>query len=127
MPNLLDTHALIWYLTGDASLTIRAKQLIEAVDAENFVSIASLWEIAIKVQLGKLELNGPYEMIGQQLEKNGFFILPIALEDTQLVSKLPLHHRDPFDRILIAQAINQKLTILTKDQFFCEYDAVVAW
>src|SRR5437870_9435046 len=99
--NLLDTHALIWFINGDSGLSSKAKQTIEATDAINFVSIASLWEISIKISLGKLELKVPYRQIAQQIIDNGFEILPVTFEDTLVLSTLPFHHRDPFDRLII--------------------------
>ena len=86
-----------------------------------------MWEIAIKINLGKLELSTPYEEIIHQITRNNFQILPITFEDTIQVASLDLHHRDPFDRILITQSINNRLTIITKDKNFSLYNAEVAW
>lgn len=100
--NLLDTHTLIWFIEGSKELSRTARQTIEIENADNYVSIASLWEIAIKVSLGKLELKTPFNQIDRQITQNGFEILPVTFEDTLIVSALPFHHRDPFDRIIIA-------------------------
>jgi PIN domain nuclease of toxin-antitoxin system len=114
MNHLLDTHTIIWFINGDLELSKKARDLIEKDSGVNFVSIASLWEIAIKVSLGKLELNGAFSEIKIQLDQNGFQLLPITWEDTLLIASLPFHHRDPFDRILIAQSLSNNLGIITK-------------
>src|SRR5947209_8552375 len=97
---LLDTHTLIWFIGGNKELSATARRSIEGDDVINFVSIASLWEIAIKVSLHKLELKAPFSEVNNQLVENGFELLPVTFEDTLTVSTLPFHHRDPFDRIL---------------------------
>jgi len=127
MPNLLDTHTLIWFLSGDHSLSKNAKSLIEEDGATNFVSIVSLWEIAVKISLNKLELNRPYQELSNQIIWNGFNILPVTFEDTLIVSTLPFHHRDPFDRILIAQCVNNNLRLVSKDPHFHFYNIPVIW
>lgn len=123
--NLLDTHTLIWYINGDAQLSDNTRAAIEADNTINYVSIASLWEIAIKISLGKLELKTSFGQIGTQIHENGFELLPITFEDTLTVSTLPFHHRDPFDRIIIAQSVNHGLIILTKDENFDLYTSKV--
>ena len=125
--NLLDTHTLIWFIGGNKELSQNARNSIETKNVTNFVSIVSLWEIAIKVSLGKLELKTPFSQISQQLVDNGFEVLPVTFEDTLIVAALPFHHRDPFDRIIIAQAITNKLTIISKDEQFATYSVKVAW
>lgn len=125
--NLLDTHTLIWFIEGSKELSQTARQTIETENADNYVSIASLWEIAIKVSLGKLELKTPFNQIDRQIIQNGFEVLPVTFEDTLIVSTLPFHHRDPFDRIIIAQAITNKLTIISKDGLFSSYTTKVIW
>lgn len=125
--NLLDTHTLLWFVGGNKELSQTARQLIETENATNYISIASLWEIAIKVSLGKLELKTSFNQISQQLADNGFEILPVTFEDTLIIAALPFHHRDPFDRIIIAQAITNKLTIISKDEHFTSYSAKVIW
>lgn len=125
--NLLDTHALIWFIDGNGLLSKKAKTQIEDGNAINFVSIASLWEIAIKVSLGKLELKTSFNQINNKLVENGLEILPVTFEDTVVISSLPFHHRDPFDRIIIAQAITNKMTIISKDEQFSPYGAKVIW
>jgi PIN domain nuclease of toxin-antitoxin system len=127
MNTLIDTHTLIWFLNGDDDLSDRAKKIIEESDAVNFVSIASLWEMAIKISLGKLELKRPFAEILVQIENSGFQILPITFEDTLILSNLPFHHRDPFDRIIISQSLNNKLTIISKDKHFSAYQVSLSW
>ena len=124
---LLDTHALIWFIGGKNELSRIARLSIEADEATNFVSIATLWEIAVKISLGKLELKTPFNEINGQILENGFEILPITFDDTITVSALPFHHRDPFDRIIIAQAITNGLPIISKDERFFSYDVKVIW
>lgn len=125
--NLLDTHTFIWFIEGSKELSRTARQTIEIDNADNYVSIVSLWEIAIKVSLGKLELKTPFNQIDRQITQNSFEILPITFEDTLIISALPFHHRDPFDRVIIAQAITNKLTIISKDELFSSYTTKVIW
>ena len=127
MNNLIDTHALIWFLNGDNDLSDKARKAIENSEAINFISIASLCEIAIKISLGKLELQTPFEKISEQIDNNGFQILPITFEDTLVLTSLPFHHRDPFDRIIISQSLNNKLTIISKDRYFDAYQVALTW
>ncbi len=127
MSNLIDTHALIWFLNGDDDLSDEARKAIEDNDVINFLSIASLWEIAIKLSLRKLELEIPFAKISEQIANNGFQILPITFEDTLILSSLPFHHKDPFDRIIISQSINNNLTIISKDRYFNAYQVALTW
>ncbi|MDQ3845071.1 MAG: type II toxin-antitoxin system VapC family toxin [Bacteroidota bacterium] len=125
--NLLDTHTLIWYINGDPELSQKARTAIETNGVINFVSIASLWEIAIKISLGKLELKTPFDQLGRQIRENGFEVLPILFEDTLVLSTLPFHHKDPFDRIIVVQGLNNGLAIVSKDPNFDLYKAYVIW
>lgn len=127
MNYLLDTHTLIWFLNGDKDLSFNARKAIESFEALNFVSIASLWEIAIKVSLGRLELKTSFEKIEEEIIKNNFKILPITFRDTMVLSTLPFHHRDPFDRLLIAQNMNNDFTIISKDPLFESYQIKILW
>jgi PIN domain nuclease of toxin-antitoxin system len=119
MQLLLDTHALIWWLSNDPTLSSQAYKAISNPDNVVFVSAASAWEIAIKKSLSKLEAP---DDLAQQVERKRFTPLPISIEQALLVEKLPLHHQDPFDRLLIAQAQYLKLTIITRDRKFNAYD-----
>ena len=125
--NLLDTHTLIWFINGDEQLSHKARARIEQKQVSNFVSIASLWEIAIKISIGKLELHTPFIAIEKQLDLNKFSILPITFNDTLLLSNLPFHHKDPFDRLLIAQSITNNLTLISKDSHFEPYGLKLLW
>lgn len=120
---LLDTHVLLWYALGDRARISRSLQArIEAGPA--IVSVASLWEVAIKVGLGKLE--APADL-PERLEALGFELAPIVADHAWRVRSLPLHHRDPFDRLLIAQAQIERLPIVTADTNFDAYDVTVVW
>lgn len=112
---LLDTHSLIWFLNGDEKLSDKAKDLIEDPANSKLVSIASVWEIAIKISLNKFKFSKGFKHFLDMVEDNGFEILPITFEHIIELSSLGFIHRDPFDRLLIAQCIADKLTILTKD------------
>ena len=123
---LLDTHAFIWYSENDSKLPESIKTDIETADRV-YISIASLWEIAIKLSIGKLSLRSNYESIEASLEPAGISLLPISFADTVRVMNLPLHHRDPFDRILIAQSINHSLTLVSCDAAFAAYPIQIKW
>jgi PIN domain nuclease of toxin-antitoxin system len=123
---LLDTHAFIWYSENDSKLPESIKIEIETADSV-YISIASLWEIAIKLSIGKLSLRSNYESIEASLAPAGIDLLPISFADTVRVMNLPLHHRDPFDRILIAQAINNSLTLVSCDAAFTAYPIQLRW
>lgn len=126
MESLLDTHAFLWYLLGDSNLGSKAKDAIDTKTGLYF-SIASLWEISIKINVGKLQLNRPFEDLPKELEYINVQILPITFEDTEIYTSLPLHHRDPFDRILVAQAINHSLVLISRDEAFDAYPIQRVW
>jgi len=128
MKYLLDTHTLLWFLAGDRQLSGRARQLIEDPNNEIFLSIASLWEIAIKVNLEKLTLGKPFEeLFPEQLHFNSIEILPITVDSLIKLIVLPLHHRDPFDRLIIAQALVEGLPIIGRDTAFDAYGVSRQW
>ncbi len=127
MNYLLDTHAFIWFINGDPALSKVAQKSIEHKEAKNFVSIGSLWEIAIKLSLGKLNMNVGMAELPEQIIRNGFQILSITFEDTLLLSTLPFHHRDPFDRLIKVQSKTNSLTIISKDPQFAKYDIKPHW
>jgi len=124
---LLDTHAFLWFIGGDSELSKQARAVIENPQNEKYISIASFWEIAIKQSLGKLVLDVPFSVLKTEAFSNGFQILPIDFGDTLRLTTLPTHHRDPFDRIIIAQSMENKLTLLSKDSNFSFYDIKVLW
>ena len=122
MKYLLDTHTLLWFLAGDKKLSHRARQLIDDPSNEKFLSIASLWEIAIKVGLGKLDLDKPFEqMFPERLDFNRIQILDITVDSLIKLTTLPFHHRDPFDRLIIAQGLVEGLPIISVDMIFDAY------
>jgi PIN domain nuclease of toxin-antitoxin system len=127
MNYLLDTHVLIWFLNGDKSLSAKARKAIESENASNFVSIASLWEIAIKLSLDRLSIKVPFEKIGNELDKNNFQLLPITFNDTVILSSLTFHHKDPFDRLIISQSIANEFTLISKDKEFSDYKIKLLW
>ncbi len=128
MDYLLDTHTLIWYFKEDAQLSKKALDCIQNPDSENYISVVSLWEMAVKISLNKLNISRPFREYINDIISSGISILPIQNEDNVLVSSLPFHHRDPFDRMLIAQAINGKMSIISKDDTFSMYnDLKVIW
>ena len=123
---LLDTHTFIWLTENNPRLPDRLRDMIDDADLV-YLSIASLWEIAIKLKLGKLSLQREYETIGPAIEASDILILPIAFADTVQIRHLPLHYRDPFDRILIAQGINNSLPIISTDLKFDAYPVQRIW
>ncbi|MCX2495612.1 MULTISPECIES: type II toxin-antitoxin system VapC family toxin [Pedobacter] len=127
MQLLLDTHTFIWFINGDSSLPKKIIDEIKNLKNECFISIASIWEIAIKCKLNKLSLNADFDKILDFLDQNQIEILPISFNHIIKLNELDFHHRDPFDRILIAQGISENLTILTKDQNFSFYETKIYW
>ena len=127
MKLLLDTHTFLWFLDDSPQLSQKGKALLEA-DNELLLSIASLWEIAIKLRLGKLTVAVPIEVLmTQQLTQNDIELLPITVAPLIVVSTLPLHHRDPFDRLLIAQAMVEQMPIVSADPAFDAYPVQRLW
>lgn len=127
MDLLLDTHPFIWYLNGDNQLSPHLKSIIADTSNRCFLSIASLWEIAIKNSLGKLQLNGSFHQIAGFMNDNAIELLPITFDHLQRLLSLPYHHRDPFDRIIIAQALTEALPVATKDQVLSAYGITIIW
>ncbi|HEY3230232.1 MAG TPA: type II toxin-antitoxin system VapC family toxin [Roseiflexaceae bacterium] len=128
MKALLDTHAFLWWITDDPRLSSRVRELTADSTNTLFLSAASGWEIAIKAQLGKLQLPDNLERyIADQLSLNGFESLPIQLRHALHVYTLPDLHRDPFDRILVAQSQLEQLPILTVDPQIARYGVDVIW
>jgi PIN domain nuclease of toxin-antitoxin system len=127
MKLLLDTHTFLWFIADNPRLSKQAKALLES-DAELLLSIASLWEIAIKISIGRLALAEPYEtFIPEQLVLNDIAILPIEFKHLNIVSTLPFHHRDPFDRLLIAQAMDEQWPVVSADATFDAYSIERRW
>jgi PIN domain nuclease of toxin-antitoxin system len=125
---LLDTHAFLWFIMGSSSLSPSTRDLIEDGANERFLSAASLWEIAIKVSIGKLTLSAPFDVLfPEQLDSNGIGLLGIEAAHTAVVSTLPFHHRDPFDRLLVAQAVVEGMPIISTDIAFDAYPVTRLW
>jgi PIN domain nuclease of toxin-antitoxin system len=127
MKVLLDTHAFLWFLGGNTELSNQARSIIENPEYEIYVSIASFWEIAIKSSLGKLMLDVPFAELKTEAVKNNFQILPITFQDTLHLTTLPFHHRDPFDRIIISQAKENNLMLISCDGNFEQYNVNLLW
>ncbi len=125
---LLDTHTFLWFVAGDARLSAVAQQMIADPMEEPLLSVASLWEIAIKLSLGKLAIQGPFTpFISEQLRHNGISLLGITLAHTAHVTTLPFYDRDPFDRLLVAQAHSEHLPIISADKMFDAYGVTRLW
>lgn len=128
MKLLLDTHAWLWFCADDARLSAKAKAAIESPANERFVSIATVWELSLKVSLGKLRLADPLEIfLPQQIRATQASLLPIELHHCIEATRLPFHHRDPFDRLLIAQAISDGLMLVSADMALNAYGVMRVW
>ncbi|MDJ0678348.1 MAG: type II toxin-antitoxin system VapC family toxin [Xenococcaceae cyanobacterium MO_167.B52] len=126
MKLLLDTHCWLWWLSEPQKLTSSMQQAIADPNNELFLSVASIWEIAIKVAIDKLTIPQPLpQLVAEQLSLDGINTLDIRMIHVLKIEELPLHHQDPFDRILIAQAICENLTIITRDKKFVPYPVSV--
>lgn len=124
---LADTHVLIWARGNPARLSRKARAVVEDRGNQIYFSIASIWEIAIKVSIGKLRIDGTVQELVGALVHDGFEMLPVRVAHVLLVADLPLHHRDPFDRMLIAQAREEDLELITADSLFDEYPVGTLW
>jgi PIN domain nuclease of toxin-antitoxin system len=128
MKGLLDTHTLLWFVTGDSQLSNTARTFIERKDIGIYVSVASLWEITIKSSLGKLQLSAPLkQFLEDAVEGNGFLLLPIEPSHLNEVHALPFHHRDPFDRLLLAQSKAEGMSFISADTAMDAYGIVRLW
>ena len=128
MKLLLDTHAFLWLLGNPSRLSLRALELCEDSNDPLILSVVSVWEIQIKQDLGKLELEIPLdEAIRQQQAENGLRMLPVELHHVMSLRDLPRHHGDPFDRLLIAQDRTEGLQLVTPDSQIEKYDVLICW
>ena len=128
MSLLLDTHVVVWFTEDSPRLPERLKSKIENDYETIFVSIASIWEIAIKVSIGKMQLSMPLDNWVEQLFEPGrFILLPINLDHIQKVATLPFHHKDPFDRLLIAQSLVESIPVVSIDSNFDAYGVERLW
>jgi PIN domain nuclease of toxin-antitoxin system len=125
---LLDTHALLWFLLDDPKLSVTARDLVDDPGNDIEISPATYWEIAIKVSLRKYELPEPFEVfIEREISINNFHILHIEPKHTAALTRMPFHHRDPFDRLLIAQAMVEQIPIVSADPAFDAYAITRLW
>lgn len=127
MRYLLDTHALIWFATGDGQLSKTAKNLIIGQVDDVMFSMASVWELAIKSSIGKLDSTVSPQAIYKHFIDAEFKMVWIMPEHAMVVERLPMHHRDPFDRMLIAQAVVDEFALITRDEQFEPYDIECVW
>jgi len=128
MSLLLDTQALLWFLLDDPRLSGKAQASIVATDRSIFVSPASIWEIVIKINLGKYALPAPFAAFwGEQLQNNDFSLLPVSVSHAARVVDLPFHHRDPFDRLIIAQSLVEGMPVVSSDDTFDHYGVERVW
>lgn len=127
MKLLLDTQAFLWFLLDDVRLSVSAKTAIEQAGVL-YLSSASHWEIAIKIALGKYALPEPFaQFMARELASNNMLILPIEISHTSQLTTLPFHHRDPFDRMIIAQSLAEELPVVSIDSQFDAYGVTRIW
>ncbi len=125
---LLDTHTLLWWLSGDKRLSVRARRTIADEANEIFVSAASAWEVTTKSRIGKLPGAGPLAVdFAREVRQQGFQALPISLEHGQVAGSLAGDHRDPFDRMLVAQAREEKMALVSNDLVFDAFEVRRIW
>ena len=122
---LLDSHALLWFLTTPEKLPAAAHRAIQSAENEVYASLASAWEISIKVAIRKLDFD--VQSLERALAATGIQALGISLQHTARVSALPLHHRDPFDRMLVAQAMCESMTLVSRDRELAKYGVKLLW
>jgi PIN domain nuclease of toxin-antitoxin system len=128
MDYLLDTHTVLWFLNGDkTSLSDTAKSIIQNQQYTKFVSLASVWEVGIKISIGKLVFPQNTNGFVNQIQKNGFELLPISTNHIAEIEQLPLIHRDPFDRLLVATAIVEQMELLSCDDDIKLYPVNWIW
>jgi PIN domain nuclease of toxin-antitoxin system len=128
MTVLMDTHSFLWFANGSSQLSARARAIIEDPANDKLLSMASIWEMAIKISIGKLNIAQPFEQfIPHQLQINGFETFEIKFDHIAKVIQLPFHHRDPFDRLLIAQGLVEQFPIVSADSVFDAYSVQRLW
>ena len=128
MKVLIDSHVYVWALLNDRRLSARARDVLQSEEHELFFSLASLWELSIKIRLGKLRtLTSSVGFVHDSLRENRVAVLPVRYDDLLALEHLPAHHRDPFDRMLIAQAMANGLQLLTEDAEMKKYEVATLW
>jgi PIN domain nuclease of toxin-antitoxin system len=125
---ILDTHTFLWFVTDDPLLSANAKALIADPTNEVVISPASYWEVAIKVSIGKYPLAVPFEQFFTQgIDGNDFSILPVEIRHAAVLASLPMHHKDPFDRMIASQAIAEQIAVVSVDTAFDSYSVTRLW
>ncbi len=124
---LLDTHTMIWFFEGSDELSQTAHDTIIKEGNTCFISIASIWEVAIKLSIQKLEMKIPFDKLSSLIWDNSFELIPIRFEHTKELISMPFHHKDPFDRLIISQAIIEKMPIVSRDSHFKHYNINQIW
>ncbi len=127
MHYLLDTHTFLWFLTNDKQLPKPTAQKIKNLQNTCWISIASIWEIVIKANIGKLSLEFSLQEILDYIHRNQISVLPIELTHLLVLDKLPQHHKDPFDRIIISQTMAENFVVLSDDAMFKKYPVTISW
>ena len=124
---LVDTHAFLWFMAGDRRLRRAARRAIEESNGQWWLSAASVWELAIKSSLGRLTLPAPVDAYIAEKVQQGLQVLSVDWTHAAAVERLPFHHRDPFDRLIVAQAQSEQIPLVTKDKVFAKYGVQVVW
>jgi PIN domain nuclease of toxin-antitoxin system len=127
MAYLLDTHTFLWFVSGDNQLPEKARKVIVDIQHSCFLSVASLWEITIKFQNKKLELGISLKELFEFIDRNQIEIIPVNFEHLLLLSNLPMHHNDPFDRLIVCQSISERLILISKDMQLKHYPVELLW
>ena len=128
MSYLIDTITFLWFITDHTGISSHAENLIQQPDNPIYLSVGSVWEMSIKVSLNRLEMPTPFnEFVDSQLIENRIALLPIRTDHTAKLISLPFHHQDPFDRLLVAQALHEGYTLISKDEVFDEYGVNREW
>jgi PIN domain nuclease of toxin-antitoxin system len=125
---LLDTHTFLWFIGGNINLSDSSRKLIEDRENQRFLSVASLWEMSIKVSIGKLKLALSFpDLVKREIYGNAIELLEILPTHLEVLARLPFHHKDPFDRLIISQSIVERMTVITKDTAFESYPVKLLW
>jgi PIN domain nuclease of toxin-antitoxin system len=128
MKLLLDTHTFLWFVEGSPNLSDKAREAIENGENQRLLSIASLWEMSIKVSIGKLELGMTFtELINREVYGNAIELLDLQSKHLDMLARLPFYHKDPFDRLIISQSLVENVPIVTRDSAFGNYPVRILW
>lgn len=128
MRYLIDTHTLLWFVNDDPQLPISMRELMENEETDLFISVGSIWEMAIKFSIGKLKLPSSFDAyVRRHIDDNYILVLQIDVSHLTYVTTMPFHHRDPFDRLIIAQSLVEHLPIISADEIFDGYGVSRVW